>query len=113
MSNATSALRLSAYADETHFNVGRYRGIGAITLRDQDAGLLKSEISQIITESPVKELKWQKIKSARMRFAAQKILAVVLDGACRSIIRANVLRRATPDKRQPVQGRDDIANLAQ
>ena len=111
MSGATNTLRLSAYADETHFNKGRYRGIGAITLRDHDAVSLKNEISQILTNSEVEELKWHKLNSARMRFAAQKILAVVLDNACRSILRADILLWDTQDKRHLVQGRDDIANL--
>ncbi len=111
MNNTINALRLSAYADETHFNDGRYRGIGAITLRDHDASAFKNEINQILTNSDVKELKWQKLKSARMRFAAQKILAVVLDAACRSILRADMLLWDTRDKRHLIQGRDDIANL--
>jgi Protein of unknown function (DUF3800) len=110
MSNTTNAWLL-AYADETHYNEGRYRGIGVITLRDHDAGSLKNEISQILTTSGVEELKWQKLKSARMRFAAQKVLGVVLETACRSVLRADILLWDTFDRRHVVQGRDDIANL--
>ncbi len=105
------ALRLSAYADESHYNCGRHRAVALLTLRQSDAVSYTTEIGEILAASNVGELKWNRLNSARARFAAQKILAVILDGASRSKIRADVLLWDTRDRRHIVNRRDDIANL--
>lgn len=111
MSNTSSVLRLSAYMDETHYNVGKYRGVALVSVRDEEASSYKTEITRILADSRVSELKWHKLDSARMRFAAQKVLALILHGASGSVLRADVLLWDTQDKRHLVRGRDDIANL--
>src|ERR1700730_16838291 len=84
-------LRLSAYADESHYNCGRHRAVALLTLRQVAAVSYTRQIGEILTASNVGELKWNRLNSARARFAAQKILAVILDGASRSKVRVDVL----------------------
>jgi Protein of unknown function (DUF3800) len=105
------APRLCAYADESHYNCGRHRAVALLTLRQADAVSYRREIGEILAASNVGELKWNRLNSARARFAAQKILAVILDGASRSRIRVDVLLWDTRDRRHIVNRRDDIANL--
>jgi hypothetical protein len=52
-----------AYSDESHHNVGRFRSLGVISLR--------ADLAAILRESDAHEFKWQKLKNAKYRFAAQ------------------------------------------
>ena len=105
------APRVCAYADESHYNCGRHRAVALLSLLESDALSYTREIKEILGASNVSELKWNRLNSARTRFAAQKILDVVLDGASRSKIRVDVLLWDTRDRRHIVNRRDDIANL--
>jgi hypothetical protein len=104
-------LNLAAYADETSFNSGRYRGIALVSLKNEDSPSYSTELRGILTAASVSELKWYELDSAKMRFAAQKALSLVLDGASRKALRADILIWDTHDSRHLVRGRDDIANL--
>jgi hypothetical protein len=103
--------RLCAYADESSFNVGRYRGIGVVSLRENEVPERKSQIEQLLLESGVRELKWNRLHSAKKRFAAQKILDVIFEMATSSALRVDVLLWDTNDRRHIVRRRDDIENL--
>lgn len=103
--------RYVAYADETRYNVGRYRGIALVSLREVHAAEFKTTIRQLLNESSVSELKWQKVNSAKDRFACLKVLDYAVKKACLGHIRADVLVWDVLDKRHVVNRRDDIANL--
>src|SRR2546425_13375399 len=98
-------LRLVAFADETRFNVGRYRGIGMVSLREGDAGEFKHGVRRLLDESNVGELKWKNLDGAKERFAAAKVSHYVLDQACRARMRADVLIWDTTDRRHIVRRR--------
>jgi hypothetical protein len=100
-----------AYADETSYNVGRYRGIALISLNASDLSGLSEELNQIITQSNISEFKWVDLTSARHRFAAQKMFDFSIQSTLNKLIRIDVLTWDTEDKRHKIQGRDDIANL--
>ncbi|MCX6674325.1 MAG: DUF3800 domain-containing protein [Methanothrix sp.] len=100
-----------AYADETNYNVGRYRGIALITLRASDERDLSDNLKQIVTMSNITEFKWVDLRSARSRFAAQKMLDFSIQNALDDLLRFDILIWDTEDKRHKVLGRDDIANL--
>ena len=104
-------LQLSAFADETRYNSGRYRAIAVISARASDASQYKLRISEILKESSVSEFKWKKLDSAKGRFAAEKIVKFVFDEAASNRLRADILLWDTNDRRHIVRRRDDIANL--
>jgi hypothetical protein len=100
-----------AFGDESHWNVGRHRGLGLVTLKVEDLEPLKAELLTILQESGVRELKWHKLGSARDRFAALKLCGFAVQAACQGRLRVDVLTWDTQDERHQVQARDDVANL--
>ena len=100
-----------AYADETLHNMGRYRGIGLISLRYEHLESLCIALQSLLHESGITELKWQKLDGAKYRFAALKILHCTVKSACAGLLRADVLTWDIQDSRHTVRGRDDSANL--
>src|SRR5262249_1650699 len=69
------------YSDESHYNYGAVRGVGAVSLRMADAERLSEELASLLHMSGVRELKWEKVRTARMAFAARKALVWALDRA--------------------------------
>lgn len=100
-----------AYSDESHHNVGRYRAIGMISMRAELAGELNKKIQILNNLSKVKECKWYKIKTAKDRFAAEKIIELCLKFAEPERLRIDVLVWDSNDSRHEVIGRDDNKNL--
>lgn len=97
-----------AYADETSYNVGRFRGIGVISLALADARLLSKKLRHII---PSREFKWQDLRSADMQFLASDMLKIALHFVETGLMRIDVITWDTQDDRHNIQGRDDLANL--
>jgi hypothetical protein len=100
-----------AYADESHYNVGRYRGIGLVTMTAEFEPGLKGEIRNLLNTSEVREFAWKKLKGARESFAALKLIDCAIRYACNGDLRIDVLVWDTEDSRHKILGRDDIANL--
>jgi hypothetical protein len=100
-----------AFGDESHWNIGRYRGLGLVTLKVEDLELLRAELIDLLEESEIKEFKWKKLKSARDRFAALKLCNFAVKVACQGRLRVDVLTWDTHDSRHRVRDRDDVANL--
>jgi hypothetical protein len=100
-----------AYADETHHNVGRYRGVGLVSLGYEHAGGLGQALQNLLRDSGVTEFKWQKLDSETDRKAALGMLHYAIDKACADVLRLDVLTWDIEDSRHRVQGRDDTANL--
>lgn len=71
----------AGYADETRYNVGRYRGVALVSAPLTHVPALSEEVARILVESGVGECKWEKVRSARTRFAAEKLLAWTIDAA--------------------------------
>jgi hypothetical protein len=100
-----------AYADETHHNVGRYRGIGLVSLMYEHTSNIGESLRSLIQNSGIAEFKWQKLDSKTDRKAALKMLHYAIDKACAGVLRLDVLTWDIQDKRHRVQGRNDTANL--
>lgn len=100
-----------AYADETHHNIGRYRGIALVTLKQDCNNDLSTELRKLLKESSVTEFKWEKLRMARERFAAQKILKCIVEKIIEKSVRIDVLVWDIKDSRHNIKGRDDTANL--
>jgi hypothetical protein len=98
-----------AFSDETQYNAGRFRAIGVFTVEASRADQLRQEIRQILMESQITELKWERVRSARDRLAALKICKWVFRST--NSIAIDVLMWDTGDSRHATIGRDDIENL--
>ena len=100
-----------SFSDESNWNVGRYRAIGMLSGERGVALDLHRELAAQLQESDVKDFKWRKLKTAKHRFAAEKIVKAVLSRLSPDGVRVDVLCWDTYDKRHSVAGRDDVANL--
>ncbi|MCL5022043.1 MAG: DUF3800 domain-containing protein [Nitrospirae bacterium] len=100
-----------AFADEKGYNEGRYRGIALVTLPQQNVNVFRHEMQRLLRESEVREFKWEKLASARERFAALKMIDFAIEKALNGSLRIDVLTWDTEDSRHKIPKRDDIANL--
>lgn len=69
----------AGFADETQYNVRRYRGVALVGAPLAHVPALGAEVKRILAESGVAECKWEKVRSARTRFAAEKLLIWALE----------------------------------
>lgn len=99
------------YADEAHYNVGRYRGLALVSMRAADAPHLRAEVVAILHESNSNECKWEKVRSAKNRFTAQKLLHWTLDHALADVVRVNVLTWDTGTSDDQRQGTHHMKRL--
>jgi hypothetical protein len=77
----TSDAGWAIYSDESSYNYGAVRGVCAVSLRVDDSARLGEELASLLRTSSVRELKWEKVRTARMAFAAKKALTWALDHA--------------------------------
>lgn len=100
-----------AFADEKGYNIGRYRGISLVSIESRHVDSCRKDLNRLLCESDVREFKWEKLGSARERFAAIKLLDFAIEKINNQIMRIDTLTWDTEDSRHKVIGRDDIANL--
>jgi hypothetical protein len=100
-----------AFADESRHNVGRFRSLALITAARDHVDSLTSEVAGLLASSSVKEMKWSRLRSARERFAAEKLLTWAVEAAVARRLSIDALVWDTRDSRHHVLGRDDVANL--
>lgn len=101
-----------AFADDSHWNKGRFRGLGLVTAEQQQVINLNTELSELLSESNIAEFKWEKLRTAKYRFAAIKMLDWAVIKAVQGIIRLDTLTWDIEDSRHKIARRDDRANLA-
>jgi hypothetical protein len=106
-----SADTYAAYSDEARHNVGRVRGVGAVSVRASAAGALGAEVAAILAESGVAECKWELARSARYAFAAGKLLAWALDRALAGTVWIDVLTWSPEDTVTRREGVPALARL--
>jgi hypothetical protein len=101
------------YADESGHTDGRYKSVCLVTLEQVNSINFSNELSQLLSTSNIsKEFKWTKLKDARYRFAAQKIIDFTFDKIIQNKLRIDVLTWDIEDYRHKnIRNRDDIANL--
>jgi hypothetical protein len=99
------------FSDESHWNHGRFRSLGLVTVPVRALAGLEEQLDRLLSDSNVSEFKWKKLDSARGRFAAQKMCDLAVKAACEHDLRVDVLIWDVQDSRHNIAGRDDIANL--
>ncbi len=82
-----------------------------ITLTQKNLKGVKDELQQLLKESDVSEFKWERLSSARERFAALKLVEFAIGKASTDSLRIDVLTWDAEDSRHKVRRRDDVANL--
>ncbi len=107
----SSAVTHIGFADESHWNEGRFRSLGLVTLPLNCLKFMESEVRRLLEESQVGEFKWKKLDGAKERFAAEKLCKFAVEKACPGQFRVDVLVWDIEDSRHKIAGRDDIANL--
>jgi hypothetical protein len=100
-----------AYADETKYNKGAFPGIALVSLSREDAAVINEDVADILTQSKVDEFKWEKLYSAKRRFAAIRLIDYVVERAAAGQLRVDVLTWDLRDGRHTVPRPDKIANL--
>jgi hypothetical protein len=100
-----------AFADESHWNKGRFRSLGLVTLCNANGTSFSEELQRLLQESCVKEFKWERLRDAKHRFAALKLGEFAVNQAVRGTLRLDVLTWDIEDRRHRVRGRDDVQNL--
>lgn len=99
------------FSDESNWNQGRFRSLGLVTAPVEALHDLDKQLRQVLAKSDVSEFKWQNLRQARERFAAEKMCNFAVEAACRQQLRVDVLIWDIQDSRHNIAGRDDIANL--
>jgi len=100
-----------AFADESHWNKGKYRALALVTLPVARLGEFNAALLAKLRDSDIREFKWKRLDGAKQRFAALKFCRFVLDEACRNQLRIDTLTWDIEDERHRIRGRDDVANL--
>ncbi|WP_169239714.1 DUF3800 domain-containing protein [Candidatus Roseilinea sp. NK_OTU-006] len=106
-----SAVTHIGFADESHWNKGRFRSLGMVTLPLSCLEGMEGEVRQLLEQSQVREFKWNKLDGAKECFAAEKLCIFAIEKACVGQLRVDVLVWDIEDSRHKIAGRDDIANL--
>ncbi len=99
-----------AYSDES-YSTERFRSIATFSFSEKVYGYIRSELLNILKESDVSEFKWHKLKDAKYRFCALKLVEAVIGFLGKYDVRIDVLIWDTQDSRHQVPGRDDTANF--
>lgn len=100
-----------AFLDESYITAERYRSIGLFSFHAANHEAINKELAYILRDSDVKEFKWKKLRSAKYRFCALKIIDFILKDLHKYDMRVDVLIWDTKDKRHKVPNRNDIANF--
>lgn len=101
----------AAYTDETRYNTGRYRGVGMVSARAADAPALGAGVRALLDASGVGECKWEKVRSARGRFAAGKVLDWAMAEALAGGLRVDVLTWDTEEGSRAGTGTPHVMKL--
>lgn len=99
------------FSDESNWNKGHFRSLGLVTAPLEALDDLNQRLTQLLAESDVREFKWQDLRQARHRFAAEKMCDFAVQAACKHTLRVDVLVWDIQDGRHKVAARDDTANL--
>lgn len=100
-----------AFSDESQYNTGRFGCIALVSIETDKAKSISQELKKASDESEASEVRWQKVRNAKYRFAAQKFIDITIDAASAGYLRVDTLVWDKEDERHQIQRRDDLANL--
>lgn len=98
-----------AYADESNIN-GRFQVVTAVGAEMRQANLVEGDLRRALSAAGVtSEFKWEKVRDAKYREAAIRLIDVAFDHL--GNLQIDSLVWDVADSRHAVAGRDDVANL--
>lgn len=97
-----------AFSDDSASPSRRYESLSLVTMGRDKAEPISEEIRRLLQESDVSEFKWNKVSSAKYRFAAEKIISTVFSAL--ADIRVDTIIWDNQDSRHVIEGRDDAEN---
>jgi len=103
-------VKFTAYADESYTS-DRYQSVSVVTFTSDHESKFDSQLASALEESSVSEFKWSKLRQARDRFCAMKLIDFALYQAVDKKLRIDTLIWDTKDSRHKIIGRDDTENL--
>ena len=103
-------MKYVAYSDESGTG-DRFTSIASFSLRKDALSTVNDTIKQLLNSSSVSEFKWQKLKDARYRHCALKLIDSVWGFLRSADARVDVIIWDNQDERHAVAGRDDSANF--
>ena len=104
-------MEYTAYTDESYISGERYRSICSFSFKTEAENDIRKNLLAILNESEVQEFKWQKVKDAKYRFCADKLVNFIVNSLHKFYIRIDVVVWDTHDSRHSIPGRDDDANF--
>lgn len=99
------------YSDESYITAERFRSITAFSFPVKYHDRIQNIINEILDSSNVEELKWQKIRNAKNKFCAEKLINFIFQNIFLYNIRIDAIIWDTQDSRHTILGRDDDANF--
>lgn len=100
-----------AFSDESHQNIGRYRGVSLMSLEKKHYRNINDKFKLLLDNRRVGELKWNKVRNDKKRSVAASLLTESVNCALLGLLRVDVLIWDIEDNRHKIRGRDDVANL--
>ncbi len=101
-----------ACIDESCHNTGRFRSLSVVSVPADCHQELTDLLATTFSESGIQsELKWTKVKTARGRFAAEKVVNIACEWIATNKMRVDTLTWDTADTRHAITGRNDTANI--
>lgn len=99
------------FADESHWNKGRYRTIGLVTMPTSRVAETSQAVQATARGARIREIKWKSVSSDRHRRTTEALFDLFVAPDSRRDIRIDVVIWDTHDSRHDIKGRDDSANL--
>jgi hypothetical protein len=66
-----------SFADESYSSEGNFKSIAAFSLKSDNLSQVNLNLKNLLKESNVNEFKWQKLKDARYKSCAHKLIDFV------------------------------------
>ena len=102
---------IAGFTDEAQYNFGRYRGLAMVSAPQDEAPRLREEAHTLLEESGIAECKWEKVRTARTRFASSKLLRWAIRQAELARLRVDTLTWDVWEGSIDGRGVPHIANL--
>ena len=102
---------IAGFTDEAQYNFGRYRGLAMVSGPQDEVPRLRQEAHALLEESGITEWKWEKVRTARARFAGSKLLRWAIGAAELARLRVDTLTWDVEEGSRAGRGVPHIANL--
>ena len=103
------------FADESNFNKGQYRSVGAIVINERCLDVIDTQLKYILNQYNINNItsfKWAKIQSDNKFNALKYFLIFLFPFLEKRLVTIHTLTWDTYDSRHDVEHRDDTENLS-